>query len=131
MHAFCALLNVYAASLYANPVLRHILLSTGNIPVERKTNDRRKLFAGTFDALAAGWAVALFPEGTSYTEPRIMQVKDGAAWAALEYTKWAREHPEKTTGKPVIILPVAMVYTEKSKYKSNVRSVFVPCDEEG
>jgi glycerol-3-phosphate O-acyltransferase/dihydroxyacetone phosphate acyltransferase len=78
------------------------------------------LFRGTFDALAAGWAVALFPEGTSYTEPRIMQVKDGAAWAALEYTKWAHEHPDKTARKPVRILPAAIVYTNKSKYRSDV-----------
>jgi glycerol-3-phosphate O-acyltransferase / dihydroxyacetone phosphate acyltransferase len=63
--------------LFANPVLKYILSSTGNIPVERKSKDRRVLFAGTIDALAKGWSVALFPEGTSYTEPRIMQVKDG------------------------------------------------------
>jgi glycerol-3-phosphate O-acyltransferase / dihydroxyacetone phosphate acyltransferase len=108
------------ASLFGNPILKYILLSTGNIPVARKSKDRRVLFKGTFDALAAGWAVALFPEGTSYTEPRIMQVKDGAAWAALEYTKWAHENPDKAGKKPVKILPAAIVYTNKSKYRSDV-----------
>ena len=78
------------------------------------------LFRGTFEALARGGAVALFPEGTSYTEPRIMQVKDGAAWAALEYTKWAAEHGVK--GPDVQIVPAAIVYTNKSKYRSDVRS---------
>ncbi len=68
--------------------MSYILTSAGNIPVDRKSKDRQKLFLGTFEALSRGLAVALFPEGTSYTEPRIMQVKDGAAWAALEYTKW-------------------------------------------
>jgi 1-acyl-sn-glycerol-3-phosphate acyltransferase len=51
-----------------------MLLASGNIPVERKSKDRQVLFRGTVDALARGWAVALFPEGTSYTEPKIVQV---------------------------------------------------------
>ena len=86
--------------------------------MDRKSKDRQVLFRGTFEALARGGAVALFPEGTSYTEPRIMQVKDGAAWAALEYTKWAADHGIK--GPEVHIVPTAIVYTNKSKYRSDV-----------
>lgn len=78
------------------------------------------LFKGTFEALSKGGAVALFPEGTSYTEPRIMQVKDGAAWVALEFTKWLKENPDMAPAKNVKIVPAAMVYTNKSKYRSNV-----------
>lgn len=100
---------------------RWILYSSGNIPVDRKNKDRQKLFKGTIDALAKGEAVALFPEGTSYTEPRIMQVKDGAAWAAMEYTKWAKENPDKAAPKDLLIVPVSIVYTNKSKYRSAVR----------
>ncbi|KAF9063973.1 glycerol-3-phosphate-acyltransferase [Rhodocollybia butyracea] len=103
------------ASLFGNPVMRQILLSSGNIPVDRKSKDRQVLFRGTIEALAKGSAVALFPEGTSYTEPRIMQIKDGAAWAALEYTKYARENPGS---QPVQVIPAAIVYTNKSKYRS-------------
>ena len=99
---------------------RWILYSSGNIPVDRKNKDRQKLFKGTIDALAKGEAVALFPEGTSYTEPRIMQVKDGAAWAAMEYTKWAKENPDKAASKDLLIVPVSIVYTNKSKYRSAV-----------
>lgn len=86
--------------------------------MDRKSKDRQVLFRGTFEALARGGAVALFPEGTSYTEPRIMQVKDGAAWAALEYTKWAADHG--IDGPEVKIVPAAIVYTNKSKYRSYV-----------
>lgn len=111
----------YEASLFANPVVRYILYSSGNIPVDRKSKDRQKLFKGTFEALSHGQAVALFPEGTSYTEPKIMQIKDGAAWAALEYTKWAAENPGKTSYSDATIIPAAIVYTNKSKYRSNVR----------
>lgn len=105
--------------------MKWILLSSGNIPVDRKSKDRQILFSGTFDALAKGECVALFPEGTSYTEPRIMQVKDGAAWAAMEYTKWARENPDKASPLPITICPAAIVYTDKSKYRSNVSSLYI------
>jgi 1-acyl-sn-glycerol-3-phosphate acyltransferase len=113
---------VNPASLFVNPVLRKVLLSTGNIPVDRKSKDRQALFRGTIEALSHGNAVALFPEGTSYTSPRIMQVKEGAAWASLEYSKWAKENPGKTPQEPLMILPCAIVYTNKSKYRSYVRS---------
>ena len=109
------------ASLFANPVLKQVLLSSGNIPVDRKSKDNRVLFKGTFDVLSEGEAVALFPEGTSYTEPRIMQVKDGASWAALEYMKWAKENPDKVKSEKIVIVPVGIVYTNKSKYRSEVR----------
>lgn len=108
------------ASLFKNPVLKHVLYSTGNIPVERKSKDNRVLFKGTFEVLARGEAVALFPEGTSYTEPRIMQVKDGASWSALEYMKWAKENPGKTVNKELSVIPASIVYTNKSKYRSEV-----------
>ena len=45
-------------------------------------------------------------------------MKDGAAWAALEYTKWAAENGVKGPG--VRIIPAAIVYTNKSKYRSSV-----------
>lgn len=77
------------------------------------------LFKGTFEALGRGEAMAIFPEGTSYTEPRIMQVKDGASWVALEYMRWA-ENNKQAVSDSVRILPVAIVYTNKSKYRSEV-----------
>jgi glycerol-3-phosphate O-acyltransferase / dihydroxyacetone phosphate acyltransferase len=92
--------------------------------VERKSKDRKVLFRGTFDALAKGLAVALFPEGTSYTEPRIMQVKDGAAWAAMEYTAWTEGNLDMASPSSVTIVPAAIVYTNKSKYRSDVRICF-------
>ena len=107
--------------MFANPIANYILKSSGCIPVERKTKDRMVLFKGTFDTLREDKVVALFPEGTSYTEPRIMQVKDGAAWAALEYAKLQREQHTGNQLKSIVIVPVAIVYTDKSKYRSNVR----------
>ena len=113
-------MHVFVASLFANPIASWILYSSGNIPVDRKSKDRQKLFKGTIEALAQGKAVALFPEGTSYTEPRIMQVKDGAAWAAMEYAKWVKENPGHVSLKDVLVVPVSIVYSNKSKYRSAV-----------
>ncbi|KAG7098271.1 hypothetical protein E1B28_000233 [Marasmius oreades] len=117
------ILNYWSkASLFTNPIAKWFLVSTGNIPVDRKSKDRQILFKGTFGALAKGGAVALFPEGTSYTEPHIMQVKDGAAWAALEYTKYVEEQRKAGNSEleDVMVIPVAIVYTNKSKYRSSV-----------
>ena len=100
------------------------MFSSGNIPVDRKSKDRQTLFKGTIDALSSGGAVALFPEGTSYTEPRIMQVKDGAAWAALEFARWLKHNPG-TTQQDVTIVPVSIVYTNKTKYRSEVRFYYI------
>ncbi|KAJ7162194.1 hypothetical protein C8R46DRAFT_1000160 [Mycena filopes] len=114
------ILNYWSkATLFINPIVSYVLYSSGNIPVDRKSKDRKVLLKGTLEALEKGYAVALFPEGTSYTEPRIMQVKDGAAWAALEYTKWIQESPEKNL-RPLTVVPAALVYTNKSKYRSDV-----------
>lgn len=108
------------ASLFAHPVANYVLTSSGCISVDRKNKDRMVLFKGTFDTLRNNKVVALFPEGTSYTEPRIMQVKDGAAWAALEYAKLQREKPAGNGSKGILVVPVAIVYTNKSKYRSDV-----------
>lgn len=123
-------LNNPSASLFVNPIMRYILFSSGNIPVDRKSKDRQALFKGTFDALSKGEAVALFPEGTSYTEPRIMQVKDGAAWAALEFSKWLKDHPDVGT-QTVTIIPTSIVYTDKTKYRSGVGAYFLSIDPIG
>ncbi|KAG1823204.1 hypothetical protein EV424DRAFT_1321399, partial [Suillus variegatus] len=56
---------------------------------------------------------------TSYTESGIVQVKDGAARAAVEYAK-AMNLSGKDSGKELVIVPAAIVYTDKSKYQSRV-----------
>ncbi|KAH9932642.1 glycerol-3-phosphate-acyltransferase [Fomitopsis serialis] len=129
MFPYQRILHFWAkASLFANPVAGYILTSAGNIPVDRKAKDRRQLFGGTFKTLARSEAVAVFPEGTSYTEPRIVQVKDGAAWAALEYAKWAQENPGKVRpgAERARIVTAAIVYTNKTKYRSNAIMEYGP-----
>jgi glycerol-3-phosphate O-acyltransferase/dihydroxyacetone phosphate acyltransferase len=61
--------------------------------------------------------IGVFPEGTSYTEPAIAQILSGAAWAALEFMR-----SQHAGGKveSVAIIPVGIVYTDKSKFRSRV-----------
>ena len=63
--------------------------------------------------------VGVFPEGTSYTEPCIMQVKEGAAWVALECSRWMRENADSDC-QPIKIIPVGIAYTNKTQYLSRV-----------
>jgi 1-acyl-sn-glycerol-3-phosphate acyltransferase len=51
------------STLFSNPIAGYILRSAGNIPVDRTTKDNAILFKGTFEALARGEAIAVFPEG--------------------------------------------------------------------
>jgi hypothetical protein len=46
-----------------------------------------------------------------------MQVKEGAAWVALEYSRWMRESGDQN-GQPIKIIPVGIAYTDKTQYLS-------------
>ncbi|TBU45439.1 acyltransferase [Dichomitus squalens] len=133
------------STMFKNPLVRAVLLSSGSIPVARnpnaaalpsehpngngngngngagneKTSANAALFKETFRALARGEAIGVFPEGTSYTEPSIVQVKDGASRAALEYVKWAKE-TKGGQGKRLKIVPVGIVWTDKTQFQSRV-----------
>ncbi|PWN17985.1 hypothetical protein BCV69DRAFT_90359 [Microstroma glucosiphilum] len=114
--------------LYRGKWIAYILNDSGNIQVDRKNKDNQALFKGTFDAMQAGEAIGLFPEGGSYTEPRLHSMKAGAAWAALEYAKFLlAEEENKKDGSPaspseiktdVKIIPASINYTEKSRWRS-------------
>ncbi|KAH8825566.1 acyltransferase [Flagelloscypha sp. PMI_526] len=119
-------------SSFKNPLAGPFLVSSGALPVNRNPNavnsnngnnngqgnlSNADLFKSTIEAMARGYAIGVFPEGTSYTYPRIMQILPGAAWAAVEY---ALARPDSNPG-PVIV-PVTNVYTDKSQFQSRIRT---------
>ena len=126
--------------MFKNLLVGSILRSSGSIPVARNPNStpvpteqpggagpapsqsgvNEALFRETFKALEREEVIGVFPEGTSYTEPCIAQVKDGASRAALEYVKWVGEGKSKQKEKKLLIVPVGIVYTDKSQYQSRV-----------
>ncbi|KAI0079787.1 hypothetical protein K474DRAFT_1591327 [Panus rudis PR-1116 ss-1] len=122
------------ASLFKNPVLRAILESASSIPVHRSSikaeqgspaegppkDHTQYLFRETFASLSAGGVIGLFPEGTSYTHPHLPALKTGAARVILEYARWQMENNQKESTKPLVVVPVGIVYTDKSRYRSKV-----------
>ncbi|KAJ7650307.1 hypothetical protein FB45DRAFT_887547 [Roridomyces roridus] len=114
------------STTFAHPVLGPILSSSGAIPVRRNPDKadsglaNASLFDATTRALAQNQVIGVFPEGTSYTEPAIAQILSGAAWAALEFMRSQQGKGVRS----VVIVPVGIVYTDKSKFRSRVNMVY-------
>ncbi|KAI8997419.1 hypothetical protein BDB01DRAFT_771062 [Pilobolus umbonatus] len=102
-------------SMFKISLARAFLNDCGVVPVDRKTKNNAMLYSSTFEVLKLGEAVAVFPEGTSHTLPRLGPFKDGTSFAALEYAKIVYEEGLSDYAP---ILPVGIVYPEKSKYRS-------------
>lgn len=102
------------APLFRIPIVGWLVRAAGSIPVERKQDPgadltkNREMFARVRAHLAAGGAVALFPEGTSHSDPRLKPMKTGAARIALGV--------EATP--PLRIQPVGLFYTDKRTFRS-------------
>ncbi|CAO3648371.1 unnamed protein product [Mucor hiemalis] len=104
-------------SMFKSPYAAAFLHDCGVVPVDRSTKNNKQLYASTFEVLKLGEAVAVFPEGTSHTLPRLGTFKDGTSFAALEYAKM---NYEEGGDKFAPVVPVGIVYPEKSKYRSVV-----------
>jgi 1-acyl-sn-glycerol-3-phosphate acyltransferase len=74
------------ASVFRLPLVGRLLYAVEQIPVERGTIDAVKALDAAVDALKAGKAVLIYPEGTTTKEPDLwpMRGKTGAArlWLA-------------------------------------------------
>jgi 1-acyl-sn-glycerol-3-phosphate acyltransferase len=105
------------STLWKLPGLRVLLDAAGSIPVYRRqdagedTSRNRETFARCHEVLAAGGAVALFPEGISHDAPRLASLKTGAARIALE--AGARFAP-----LGLRVLAVGLVFDQKGKFRS-------------
>jgi hypothetical protein len=91
----------------------------GVIPAFRRmdgsdTQRNQESFDRCSEVLAGKGVIALFPEGTSVTEPRLRGFRTGAARIALG----AEAHHD--FGLDVHIVPVALGYDEKSVFRSRV-----------
>ena len=69
--------------LFSNGIGRRLFTALGAIRVERGTADRGALRA-LEDALVEGSPVAVFPEGTRASGPRLAPLFDGAAYLAVK-----------------------------------------------
>jgi len=123
------------APLFRIPLIGSLVRAVGAIPVERRQDPgadlrkNREMFTRVREHLAQGGAVALFPEGTSHSDPRLRPLKTGAARIALGVRSQA----------PVRIQPVGLFYTDKRTFRSGALVFFggafavspTPLDEHG
>jgi 1-acyl-sn-glycerol-3-phosphate acyltransferase len=105
------------STLWDNPLLRPLLALAGIIPVYRRqdvgegTAKNRETFARCHEVLAAGGAVALFPEGISHNQPALAPLRTGAARILLEAE-------EKLGPLGARVVPVGLVFDAKERFRS-------------
>lgn len=108
-----------ASIVWQNKPLVPLMDAAGVIPVIRQQDAEVDLernvetFAKTWDLLAAGGVLALFPEGMSHSEPFLLPTKTGAARIVLESEEFRGPLGVK-------IVPVGLVFDSKSKFRSRV-----------
>jgi glycerol-3-phosphate O-acyltransferase/dihydroxyacetone phosphate acyltransferase len=107
------------STLWKNPAVRPFLDLARAIPVYRRQDEGSDLtknadtFARCHELLAEGGALALFPEGTSHSEPALQPLKTGAARITLEAER-------KFPGLGVRIVPVGLLFDAKQTFRSRV-----------
>lgn len=104
------------APLFSNPWTSWAVNSVGAIPVYRPRDDpglvgrNASMFRAAHDALGAGAAVGIFPEGMSHDEPSLVPLRTGAARIALG----ARSE----LGRAFPVIPVGLVFRAKEEFRS-------------
>ncbi len=105
------------APLFEIPVIAQLARGMGALPVYRRQDDPSQMGKnqGTLDAcveaLVAGRAVTLFPEGKSHSEPQLADLKTGCARIALRAA---------VRGARVRIVPIGLTYQQKHRFRSEV-----------
>jgi 1-acyl-sn-glycerol-3-phosphate acyltransferase len=102
------------APLFRMPLVSWFVRGFDSIPVYRKQDNEspaqnRETFAKARETLARGGAIAIFPEGTTHSDPRLKALKTGAARIALG-----------SALPRVLIIPTGLFYTSKQTFRSAV-----------
>lgn len=100
------------APLFRMPFISWFVKGFDSIPVYRKQDNEspeqnRETFAKARETLARGGAIAIFPEGTTHSDPMLKQLKTGAARIALG-----------SSLPRVLIVPTGLFYTSKQTFRS-------------
>jgi len=90
----------------------------GALPVHRRrdgggADQNVSAFEACHAALADGAHIAIFPEGETHLEPKLLPLKTGAARIAL-----GAAHDAEVKG--ITIVPVGLVYEDRGRFRSHV-----------
>jgi len=118
------------ATLFDEPGLGALVRAGGAIPVYRRQDDpeltdrNAQVFQAVHEALAAGDAVGIFPEGLSHSEPALAQLRTGAARISLGAAD--------RRGIRFPIVPVGIVARQKQTFRSQCAALVgkpIPWDD--
>ena len=107
------------APLFKTPVIGWLVRAFDSIPVYRRQDeggeqvDNRATFRQARAMLERGQAVAIFPEGTSHSDPHLKPLKTGAARIALG-----------TALDGLQIIPAGLYYDDKASFRSDALVVY-------
>jgi glycerol-3-phosphate O-acyltransferase/dihydroxyacetone phosphate acyltransferase len=106
--------------LFRMPVIGYFTRAFGSIPVYRRQDPgtdvtrNRETFARARELLSRGGVIALFPEGASHDEPKLLALKTGAARIALGVA----------LEEGLQIVPAGLYYTWKTRFRSSALLTF-------
>lgn len=108
------------ATFFNTPLKMWFLRGLGLIPINRATESRTKnvsnidSFEQCYQLLEKGKTLVIFPEGTSFNERQLRELKSGAARIAMETLK------RNDGNLNLRIIPIGLVYSEPEKFRSSV-----------
>lgn len=117
------------ATFFSSPFKRKVLGALGMIPVNRKSDgatsgvNNKDSFEACYRLLENGGLLVVFPEGTSYLERQLRELKTGTARIGLEVEK-------RSQGKiPLKVVPVGLNYLDGDSYRGRVLiDIGIPID---
>jgi glycerol-3-phosphate O-acyltransferase / dihydroxyacetone phosphate acyltransferase len=104
-------------TLFSTRIMRALLGAMGAVPLRRKDDhgsgqlDNDAAFGAMFDALGAGDAIGIFPEGLSHDASQLSRLKTGAARLALGAA---------ARGAAVVIVPCGLTFIHPKRFRSRV-----------
>jgi glycerol-3-phosphate O-acyltransferase/dihydroxyacetone phosphate acyltransferase len=113
------------APLFSTFLVKQFVRAFECLPVYRAQDGddpskNRASIEASIALLGSGRALALFPEGTSHSKPRLEPLKTGAARIALSASAATPEREPR----PVLIVPVGLAYADKSTFRSRALLVY-------
>ena len=106
------------SALRRNPLLAFTMWISNTVPLYRRQDDEGEVaknvdsFGEIRRRLAAGGAVAIFPEGVSHSDAGLREFRSGAARMAFDFA----EH----RGRGLRIVPAGLHYDAKQRFRSPV-----------